>query len=159
MDTGTEIKKRAISLVEQLSQEMLEEAVQLLEALSLKSDRPKPKYSPNSEENDLLRIVQRQLPQEEQVRINYLRQKNENGEITDAEHRELLKSIEKVEYQDAERAAALIKLAEIRNVDLATVIEEFTPKEKSEYSLKKSQSRSPIFGRYLAHRKRMGDRC
>ena len=98
--------------------------------MSLKSHQQQQRYSSNPEENDLLRILQRQLPQEEQVRINYLRQKNENGEITDAEHRELLKYIEKVEERDAERAAALIKLAEIKNVDLATVIEEFTPKEK-----------------------------
>ena len=130
MDTGTEIKKRAISLVDQLSQEMLEEAVKFLEALSLKSARQQQSDSSNPEEDDLLRIVQRQLPQEEQVRINYLREKNESGEITEAEHGELLKYIEKVEDRDAERAEALIKLAEIRNVDLATVIEEFTPKEK-----------------------------
>ena len=85
---------------------------------------------PNPEEHKLLRIVQRQLPQEEQARINDLRQKNENGAITEAEHRELLKYIDKVEERDAERTEALIKLAEIRNVDLATAIEEFTPKQK-----------------------------
>ena len=109
---------------------MLEEAVKFLESLSLKSAPQQQISSSNSEEHDLLRIVQRQLPQEEQARIDSLRQKNENGAITEAEHRELLKYIEKVEYRDAQRAEALIKLSEIRNVDLATVIEEFTPKEK-----------------------------
>ena len=109
---------------------MLEEAVKLLESLSLKSDRQQQISSSNSEEDDLLRIVQRQLPQVEQARIDSLRQKNEHGAITEAEHRELLKYIEKVESQDAERAEALIQLAEIRNVDLGTVLEEFTPKEK-----------------------------
>lgn len=131
MNNGTETKKRALLLVENLSQEMLEKAVVFMENLSLKSNQKQQLSSPKSEENTLLRIIQRQLPPEEQERIHYLRQKNENGEITEAEHRELLKYIEKVECQDAERAKALIELAQIRNVDLATVIEEFNPEDKT----------------------------
>ena len=37
MNTGTEIKKRALLLVELLSQEMLEKAVVFMEDLSLKT--------------------------------------------------------------------------------------------------------------------------
>ena len=71
---------------------MLSKAVKLLELLSLKSHQQQESYASNPEE-ELLRIVQRQLPKEEQARINDLRQKNENGAITDAEHRELFKYI------------------------------------------------------------------
>jgi hypothetical protein len=46
--------------------------------------------------------------------LNYLRQQNETEEITETEHQELLIYVELIEKQDAERAEALIQLAQIR---------------------------------------------
>lgn len=60
-----------------------------------------------------------------------MRQKNETGEITEAEHQELLMYIERVEQSDAERAEALIKLAQLRKVDLKALINEFLPKQSN----------------------------
>jgi len=59
--------------------------------------------------------------------LAYLRQQNEIGVITDTEHQELLMYVERVEQQDAERAEALIKLAQLRQVDLKVLINEFLP--------------------------------
>ncbi len=78
-------------------------------------------------ETALLEIIQRRLPPEEQQTLAYLRQQNEAEEITDAEHQELLVYIDRVEQQDAERAEALIKLAQLRQVDLKVLIKEFLP--------------------------------
>jgi hypothetical protein len=65
---------------------------------------------------------------QEQNRLTCLRLQNEAGEITETEHHELLMYIERVEQQDAKRAEALIQLAQLRNVDLKMLIDEFLPK-------------------------------
>jgi aconitase A len=75
----------------------------------------------------LLQIIQRHLSSEEKDRLAYLRQQNETGIIRNTEHQELLMYIDRVEQQDAERAEAMIKLAELRQVNLKTVINEFLP--------------------------------
>jgi hypothetical protein len=63
-----------------------------------------------------------------QSNIVYLpKTKNAAEEITDAEHQELLVYIDRVEQQDVERAEALIKLAQLRQVDLKILIQEFLP--------------------------------
>jgi glucose-6-phosphate isomerase len=106
MVVPTEIRKRAIptvsyanALLEQLPGESLAKAVEFLEALSHEglhvSEAP-----PKTSEAALLQIIQRRLSPEEQVRLAYLRSANETGEITEAEHEELLMYIEKVEQQD-----------------------------------------------------------
>jgi hypothetical protein len=64
---------------------------------------------------------------EQQDRLNYLRQQNEIGDITEIEHQELFIYVELIEKQDAERAEALIQLAQIRGVDLQVLIHEFLP--------------------------------
>jgi hypothetical protein len=74
-----------------------------------------------------LQIIQHRLSDEEQDRLAYLRQQNEIGVITDTEHQELLMYVDRVEQQDAERAEALIKLAQIRDCDLKILINEFLP--------------------------------
>jgi hypothetical protein len=56
-----------------------------------------------------------------------LRQQNETGEITETEHQELLFYVELIEKQDAERAAAIIELSQMRGVDLQLLINEFLP--------------------------------
>lgn len=131
MAAATEIRQRAIALLEQLPRESLVRAVEFLEALSQESlpeaEAPKPEAS----EAALLQIIQRRLSAEEQERLAYLRQQNEMGIITETEHQELLIYVERVEQQDAERAEALIKLAQLRQVDLKVLINEFFPKHSN----------------------------
>lgn len=131
MTTPTEIRKRVIELVEQLPPEMLVEAIDFLEFLSYKTNRQRKVAESKPEQKALLQIIQRRLPPEEQTRLAHLRQKNEMGELTEAEQGELLAYVERVECEDAERAEALIQLAKIRNVDLATLIDEFTSEERT----------------------------
>lgn len=129
MTTPTEVRQRVIELVDQLPTEMLVEAIDFLEFLSFKTNRRAKVAESKPEEKALLQIIQRRLPPEEQTRLDHLRQKNEMGELTEVEQSELLAYVERVECEDAERAEALIQLAKIRNVDLATLIDEFTSKE------------------------------
>jgi len=131
MTTPTEVRQRVIELVDQLPTEMLVEAIDFLEFLSFKTNRRGKVAESKPEEKALLQIIQRRLPPEEQTRLDHLRQKNEMGELTEAEQSELLAYVERVECEDAERAEALIQLAKIRNVDLATLIDEFTSKERT----------------------------
>lgn len=125
MTAPTEIRQKAITLLEQLPGESLVKAVEFLESLSHESLQlsAKPK-TPNSE-TALLQIIQRRLSPREQERLSYLREQNENEAITETEYQELLKYINRVEQQDAERAEALIQLAQLRQVDLKILIDEF----------------------------------
>jgi len=75
-------------------------------------------------EDQLLQVINRRLPQDDQVRLNYLREQNESGEITEVEHQELLAFVLRVENEDAERAAAIFQLSQIRNVNLSTCLGE-----------------------------------
>ena len=129
MTAPTEIRQRAMTLLEQLPGESLIKAVEFLESLSHEflqlSETSK---TPNSE-TALLQIIQRRLSPEEQHRLSYLRQQNENEEITETEYQELLKYINRIEQQDAERAEALIQLAQLRQVDLKVLIDEFLPRD------------------------------
>lgn len=130
MTAPTEIRLRAIALVEQLPGESLVKAVEFLESLCREANQVNETASFEPREEDLLQIVQRRLPADEQARLAYLRQQNEMGAITEAEHQELLAYVDRVERQDAERAEALIKLAQIRKVDLTNLIREFMPANK-----------------------------
>lgn len=127
MAVPTEIRTRAIALLEQLPGESLVKAVEFLEALS--HEALQVSEAPNQEvsEAPLLQVIQRRLSSEEQDRLAYLRQQNEIGLITDTEHQELLMYVERVEQQDAERAEALIKLSQLRQIDLKVLINEFKP--------------------------------
>jgi hypothetical protein len=126
MAAPTEIRQRAIALLEQLPGESLVRAVEFLETLSHEALQEL-QTTPEANETALLEIIQRRLPPEEQQRLAYLRQRNEAEEITDTEHQELLVYIDRVEQMDAERASALIKLAQLRQVDLVVLIQEFLP--------------------------------
>ncbi|NEU76686.1 hypothetical protein PI95_030310 [Hassallia byssoidea VB512170] len=131
MAVPTEIRKRAIALLEQLPGESLVKAVQFLEALSHEALQVSEAPNPQISEAALLQIIQHRLSPKEQDRLAYLRQQNEIGVITDTEHQELLMYVERVEQQDAERAEALIKLAQLRKVDLKVLINEFLPKHSN----------------------------
>ncbi len=130
MTAPTEIRNRAIALVEQLRGESLVKAVEFLEALCRETNQGRDATLVEPNEVALLSIVQRRLPPDDQTRLAYLRQLNETGEITEAEHQELLAYVDRVESQDAERAEALIQLARLRNVDLKKLLDEFLPAQR-----------------------------
>lgn len=73
-----------------------------------------------------IRLRKRRL-REQQQRLDRLRQKNESGELTPAEHVELLKITEQIENADAERASALIELARLHNKPVSTILHEYSP--------------------------------
>lgn len=127
MTALTEIRQRAIALLEQLPGESLVKAVEFLESLSAQDSQVSKTTMPENSEGALIQIIQRRLSAEQQDRLNYLRQQNETGEITETEHQELLMYVENIEQQDAERAEALIQLALLRQVDLKVLINEFLP--------------------------------
>lgn len=127
MTAPTEIRKRAIALVEQLPGESLVKAVEFLEALRREANQVSEVTPPEPKEETLLSIIRRRLPSNDQTRLAYLRKLIETGEITEAEYQELLAYVDRVESQDAERAEALLHLARLRNVDLKKLINELLP--------------------------------
>ncbi|MCL1464574.1 hypothetical protein [Argonema galeatum] len=129
MTTPTEIRQKAIELVKKLPKEMLFEAVGLLESLRAKAERVRNPEPHNSEESALLEIIQHRLPPQDRLRLDYLRDRAETGEINEVEHSELLSYVERIENKDVERLAALIELAKIKNVDLNTLLDELTSQE------------------------------
>lgn len=129
MTTSTELRQRAIELVDQLPKEMLVEAVDLLESLCLKANQLGEEQPSNTEESALLQIIRRRLSPDDQKRLNDLRDRNEWSELTPAEYNELLAYEERVESLNVERVRALIELAKIRKVDLATLNREFRSEE------------------------------
>ncbi|BAZ17869.1 hypothetical protein NIES4071_97500 [Calothrix sp. NIES-4071] len=128
MTAPTEIRERAIALLDQLPRESLLRAVEFLEALSYEALQVSEAPKSEVDEAALLQVIQKRLPLEQRERLDYLRQQNENGEITETEHQELLIYIDRVEQQDAERVEALIQLAQLRSCDLKILIDEFLPK-------------------------------
>ncbi|WP_238360996.1 hypothetical protein [Iningainema tapete] len=105
-------------------------AVELLEALCCEASQQSIGATSKSQEEVLVQIIQRRLPEDDQIRLTYLRQQNESDEITEAEHQELLAYVDQVELEDAERAEALIELAKIRGVDLQTLVSEYLPSHR-----------------------------
>lgn len=130
MKIPTEIRERAIELVENLPQEMLNEAIDFLESLSKKAEHIKEEDELNAEEYSLIQIIQRRLSIEEQKRLDYLREQNEWSELTEAEYQELLAYEDSLENQKVERLEALMKLAKLRQVDLATLNSQFKSEPK-----------------------------
>jgi len=122
--TASDIRQRARELVEQLPGSSLTKAVAFMETLH---DDSGAELEP---EQRLLNQIQQQLSPEDQTRLTYLRQQKEAEIITDSEYQELLAFVERVEQQDAERAEALIQLAELRKVDLNVVVGEFLPNRR-----------------------------
>jgi hypothetical protein len=117
------IRQRAISLIEQLPQSKLAAVVQLLEVLT----EPTSQSVANADETYLLEVIQRRLPKAEQARLNELRDRCEWGELTEAEHQELICYEDLVEQHRVERLEALIELAKLRNVDLVTLNQQVSP--------------------------------
>jgi hypothetical protein len=118
----TILRQRLQTLVETLPEESLLRAESLLTDL-------KAAVSPStgSQEAPLIAIIERRLAPEAQTRLNDLRQRLADETITEAEHQELLTFIDPIEQMDAERVEAMIQLAQLRQVNLNTIIQEFLP--------------------------------
>jgi hypothetical protein len=129
MAVATEFRQRAIELLENLPGESLVKAVEFLESLAHTALQAATDL--DVDEASLLEIIQRRLSPEEQTRLVYLRQQNETGVITDTKHQELLVYVDRVEHQDCDRAEALIKLAQLRQVDLKVLVDEFLPTDRN----------------------------
>lgn len=123
----TEIHQKALSLLEQLPKESLNKAVEYLETLSQNAQQETINSTSFSNETQLIKIIQFRLSPHKQQYLDYLRQQNETGKITEQEHQELLNYVDQIEEQDAQRAEALIQLAQLRQVDLKIIIDEFLP--------------------------------
>ena len=70
------------------------------------------------EETQLIRRINRGLPAQFCKRYAQLAARRKRGSLSGAEHQELLKLTGEAERRDAERAAALVKLAKLRRVPL-----------------------------------------
>jgi|GEM_PF-736808 len=100
-----------MQLVEQLPEESLSEVIELLNNLLRQTRQSQPLISSSSEKL-LLQVIGRRLLPDDQAKLNYLREQNESGDITEAEHQELLDFVSRVENEDAQRVAAILQLAQ-----------------------------------------------
>jgi hypothetical protein len=124
-------RQKALSLLEKLPKESLNKAVEYLETLSQNVQQETINSRTANNENQLIAIIQLRLSPDKQQRLDYLRQQNKTGKITEQDHQELLNYVEQIEQQDAQRAEALIQLAQLRQVDLKIIIDEFLPNKLS----------------------------
>jgi hypothetical protein len=124
MAPSTDIRQRAKDLVDQLPDSSLQQVVTFLEALQTPSSNLEP---PSEPEANLLATIQWQLAPEEQTRLDYLRQSAEAESLTPEEHQEFLSYADLIEQRDAQRAEALLQLAQLRQVPLEQVLAEFLP--------------------------------
>lgn len=111
MAISTGDRQKVMQLVEQLPEDSLSEVIELLNNLLRQTRQSQPLISSSSEEF-LLQVIDRRLLPDDQARLDYLREQNESADITEAEHQELLDFVSRVENEDAERAAAILQLAQ-----------------------------------------------
>lgn len=117
-------RQRAIELIDELPSSVIPDVINYLESLrSTRLEQNRPGYS--ADEKALLEIIGRKLLEDEQQRLSYLREKREQETISEAEYQELLDFVDRVEQLDAERAAALLQLAELRHVPVLALLSEF----------------------------------
>ncbi len=121
MTPPTDIRRRAIELIEQLSPEKLSAVVQLLEFLS----EPSQPGTSKDREVVLLEVIQRHLGSDEQKRLQDLRGRCEWGELTAIEHEELIQYEDRLEQWRVERLQALMELAKLKKIDLLTLNRQF----------------------------------
>jgi hypothetical protein len=129
MTASTDIRQRAILILETLPSDKLTQAVEWLESLS-QSTQIAP-ASISEQEPSLLQIIHRRLPVAEQQRLDSLRIRLEAETLTEVERQELLVLSDRLEQQDAERAEALFQLAQLRNVNFTDLLAEFLPSPRS----------------------------
>lgn len=90
--------------------------------LALRARRIAPTLS--QEESELLLKINEGVPDEVRLRFRLLREKMWDEVITQQEHEELIDLTDQIETSDVERLQNLIKLAQLRNVSLDTVMDQ-----------------------------------
>lgn len=70
-------------------------------------------------------MIQRRFPLQEQQRLNELRDRSEQGILTETEQQEYIAYADRLEQQNVDRLEALIKLAKLRNSDVSTLNQQF----------------------------------
>ncbi|MEC4804919.1 MAG: hypothetical protein SAJ12_23310 [Jaaginema sp. PMC 1079.18] len=124
------MRQKALELLDRLPEASLPEAIALLESLSPQTHLTPNKSEITAEETSLIHKIEQRLPPQQQKRFEELREQNEWGELTVAEHRELIEYIETVEAQTVERTEALIQLAKLRNVSLENLLKTFSQRDR-----------------------------
>lgn len=131
MPPAPDIRQKAITLIGQLPQDKLIAVVQLLEFLA----EPPQQSTVSAQEAQLLEVIENHLPEDEQVRLNTLRDRCEWGELSEAEHQELIGYEDLLEQQRVERLEALIELAKIRNIDLMHLNQQVQSKSQPSHTV------------------------
>lgn len=121
MSLVIEKRSKAIELVTKFSPEVLDKAVELLEALQAQFER----------ETALLEIIDRSLPPEDREKLDCLRERCEWDHLTEFEYQELLAYENWLENQNVARLEAIIQLAEIKNMTWQALYQTLTPSEES----------------------------
>ncbi|MEM7535776.1 MAG: hypothetical protein AAF639_26595 [Chloroflexota bacterium] len=88
--------------------------------LALRARRIVPTIS--QEEGELLLKINEGVPDEVRLRFRLLREKMWGEVITQEEHEELIDLTDQIETSDVDRLQNLLKLAQLRNVSLDTVM-------------------------------------
>jgi hypothetical protein len=111
----TEDLNRAIALVKQLPSDKLTTALTFLEQLT---------HPPDPNETHLRQIIQ-QFPNIDRLRLEDLRDRCEWGNLTPEEHQELMDYEDQIEQHNVDRLQAMMQLAELKNIDLPTLNQQF----------------------------------
>jgi hypothetical protein len=118
MATGQVSRPELLKAVQQLGPEEFDAFLE--QALALrKSSKP---AVLSATESRLLERINRGIPDEVSRRYAELARKRKRRALTADEHRELLALTHEVETRDADRAAALVRLAKARRVPVRTLI-------------------------------------
>ncbi len=131
MPPAPDIRQKAIALIDQLPQDKLMAVVQLLEFLA----EPPQQSTISAQEAQLLEAIENHLPEDEQTRLDTLRDRCEWGELTEAEHQELVGYEDLLEQQRVERLEALIELAKLRNIDLMRLNQQVQSKSQPSHAV------------------------
>jgi hypothetical protein len=114
--SGTELLKA----VQQLEPEEFDEF--MTQAISLRSGSKGPTLS--VAESNLIKQINRGLPDKLSSRYKQLVQKRKRGTLNDDELAELLELTHQSENTDSERAAALLELARLRNIPVRLLMKQ-----------------------------------
>ncbi len=131
MPPAPDIRQKAIALIDQLPQDKLMAVVQLLEFLA----EPPQQSTVSAQEAQLLEVIENHLPEDEQTRLDTLRDRCEWDELSEAEHQELIGYEDLLEQQRVERLEALIELAKIRNIDLMRLNQQVQSKSQPSHAV------------------------
>ena len=109
-----------LKAVQQLAPEELDAF--LVKALLLRNQPTADKLS--AEESRLIKRINRGVPEAMCSRYARLSQKRKKNSLSDKEHAELLKLTHEFESRDADRAAALLELANLRRIPIRLLMKQ-----------------------------------